>query len=1014
MEPVRLQLSNFLSYGEGVAPLELQQLSVTCLSGPNGHGKSALLDALTWALWGAARKAAERTVNLQGLLRLGATEMWVDLVFDHEGQRYRVHRTFRTSRGQRLDLFIRDDEEWRPLTLGSLTQTQARLTALLRMDYETFCQSAFLVQGRADEFTRQTPAKRKATLAEVLGLSRYERLHKLAHQERIELHQALAAAEARHEALGAEVEQTKDAPADLAAAQADREATAEALREAAGRVEALAQALAEDDRRERLLADLAERLRQSTAEADEVRADRSALDDAIERIEASLAGLPEAEQRAAELDRLDALRTELEAQMHHRASLLTERQRLAAAIDLAEADARSERRRLGDQIDGLEQRRKELAALLGRREQIRQRYEALLAAREQLARLDRAEADARAVDDRLTAAEKRLEAARTELRAAIEVQRRAAEQLGRQADGLAAAEQEAADAAAAVATAAQAARETAEAEQRQATLRAEFHGLKLRKQAAEAALADLAAHLDILNQGGGTCPVCHTELAGERLDRVRGDYDQRRQALDQELEAVRRLGVENRAERRELERRLAERQQAASRLTEAQGRLAQLEHRRDEARSAGEQLGVARMALAELEGRLRRDDYGGEEMAALQRLRAERQALDYDREQHADARRAVEAVRSAELDRERLDEAERLTAEAEARLPELRDQADRIDRALAQAELAAGERAALAETEAAIAAITVDERALAELDQQRTALREARTELDRLQRDRDRLPAERERLGRLDTRLEALDRSRRELERQRDAAAAERLDRPATELELAAAREAETGATAALDALRHRCGELEAIARRHERDAAALGELAAELSRLRRAARVAECVEEAFGRDGIPALIIENAVPEIERSANDILGRLTDYRMNLTIRLQRQTGSGELRETLDLDIADELGTRSYENYSGGEAFRINFALRLALSRLLAGRAGARLRTLIIDEGFGTQDEAGLDQLVEAIALIQSEFRLILVVTHLDSLKERFPSRIEVSKDPEAGSRFRLVGVPAEG
>jgi exonuclease SbcC len=90
-------------------------------------------------------------------------------------------------------------------------------------------------------------------------------------------------------------------------------------------------------------------------------------------------------------------------------------------------------------------------------------------------------------------------------------------------------------------------------------------------------------------------------------------------------------------------------------------------------------------------------------------------------------------------------------------------------------------------------------------------------------------------------------------------------------------------------------------------------------------------------------------------------------------------------------------------YSGGEAFRINFALRIALSRLLARRAGAPLPTLIIDEGFGSQDSAGRERLVEAIRAIQDDFRCVLVVTHLDELRDAFPVRIEVQKTPEGST-----------
>ena len=119
--------------------------------------------------------------------------------------------------------------------------------------------------------------------------------------------------------------------------------------------------------------------------------------------------------------------------------------------------------------------------------------------------------------------------------------------------------------------------------------------------------------------------------------------------------------------------------------------------------------------------------------------------------------------------------------------------------------------------------------------------------------------------------------------------------------------------------------------------------------------------------------------------------------------------SGGTKETLDIKISDEMGTRNYELYSGGEAFRTDFSLRIALSKLLAKRAGTRLRTLVIDEGFGTQDAQGLEHLVEAIQSISDDFDKIIVVTHLEALKNAFPVRIEVVKHPDTGSTYEVIG-----
>jgi exonuclease SbcC len=180
----------------------------------------------------------------------------------------------------------------------------------------------------------------------------------------------------------------------------------------------------------------------------------------------------------------------------------------------------------------------------------------------------------------------------------------------------------------------------------------------------------------------------------------------------------------------------------------------------------------------------------------------------------------------------------------------------------------------------------------------------------------------------------------------------------------------------------------------------------AERDQLAEALGLYQELREAFSKRGVPAMIIETAVPELERTANDLLARMTDGRMHVRIHTQREIKTGELREALDIVISDELGSRPYEMYSGGEAFRINFAIRIALSRLLARRAGAQLRALFIDEGFGTQDARGREHLIAAINSIQDDFDRILVITHIDELKDAFPARIEVTKTP-LGSEFRL-------
>jgi exonuclease SbcC len=160
-------------------------------------------------------------------------------------------------------------------------------------------------------------------------------------------------------------------------------------------------------------------------------------------------------------------------------------------------------------------------------------------------------------------------------------------------------------------------------------------------------------------------------------------------------------------------------------------------------------------------------------------------------------------------------------------------------------------------------------------------------------------------------------------------------------------------------------------------------------------------LEEAFSKNGIPALLIEQALPEIEEHTNQLLEKLSDGGMSIYFQTQsdyKDKKRADKKETLDILINDSSGrTRAYEMFSGGEAFRINFAIRLALSQVLANRAGAQLQTLVIDEGFGSQDREGRQRLIESINQIRQEFSKILVITHLEELKDAFPARIEVEK-----------------
>ncbi len=158
----------------------------------------------------------------------------------------------------------------------------------------------------------------------------------------------------------------------------------------------------------------------------------------------------------------------------------------------------------------------------------------------------------------------------------------------------------------------------------------------------------------------------------------------------------------------------------------------------------------------------------------------------------------------------------------------------------------------------------------------------------------------------------------------------------------------------------------------------------------------------------IPVLIMENALPDVEDLGNELLGRLTGGRISVRFETQKEAKTtGTVSDTLDIIVSDELGERPYEGWSGAERFDVDLSIRLAISKFLAKRAGAKIETLIIDEGASCLDAQGREHFTQAINEIAKEFKLVLCITHIDELKEHFPQQLIVSKTPK-GSRVEVV------
>lgn len=277
-----------------------------------------------------------------------------------------------------------------------------------------------------------------------------------------------------------------------------------------------------------------------------------------------------------------------------------------------------------------------------------------------------------------------------------------------------------------------------------------------------------------------------------------------------------------------------------------------------------------------------------------------------------------------------------------------------------------------------------------------------------------RASAQRERLLAAQERVDALDRDIAD-KHATLSALQERLNGASEHIEaLRVARENENKANDDLDAAR-KAGEdaLLAITRlqgqieRRGADQVALREAEAEAEDATTTVADWATLTRAFGKDGIPAMLVESALPHLEAIANEVLGQIATEPLKVRLETQRETKGGDVKETLDVVIETSDGPRPYDLFSGGEHFRIDFALRVGLAKFLANRSGARVETLIIDEGLAPVDADGKAKFLECLHAIRSDFKTILVVTHHADVQDAFPQQLLVVKD-ENGSHVQVA------
>lgn len=851
MIPRHLRIAGFLSYREPVE-IDFTSFDLACISGHNGAGKSSLLDAITWVLFGEARGRQDAVINLQ------SERADVVFTFDLEGNTYRVLRSLPRGKSVMLELQIQDEEtpnpRWRPLTERSVRETQARLESILRMDYETFINTSFFLQGKADQFAQQTPARRKEVLASVLGLEVWEEYRERAAVRRRALEEQVAKIEGELSEIEQELSE------ESARKQALRDAEAELQKKMAIRQqqENLVNLLRQNYHILETQKEHLEGMRRNLAQLEEEQrskhASRQEHEERLKKIQETIQHTDEIQARYQRFQELRAVLEDLDALRLRFGELEAQRQGCLQEIEKERVRLETELHSLREQASRLEQEQTQIPTLEQELHQLESEINALEA---QMRRFQ----DAQAHRQALLEEQSRLNAENQELK--------------RQMD-------------------------------------------------------ELKARIDRLAESE-TCPLCGQPLSPEHRQRTVDELNAQGTSLGQRyrqnkerlLQIVEELKVLNEGNLFAFQAQLQER---TARRAAYETRLQALYQAQQEWEQKG------RPQLIEIERLLQEGSFALEARQRLSELEQSLRALGYDPAYHQACLDEFRQLREVE-------EAHRLLETARLEMKNL---------------------------EQRVAELLSEEQSLqAKIERQRAEILDMEAQLTPL------------------------------------ASLASDLER--AEQELLRYKEEENRALAEVGAQRQRVKVLESRRQRAKDRREEKEKLQARIGHYK-------SLERAFGKDGVPALLIEQALPQIEERANQILDRLSNGQLSLRFITQteyKDKKREDRKETLEIQISDPNGIRPYEMYSGGEAFRVNFALRLALAQVLAQRKGARLQTLIIDEGFGSQDSQGRQRLIEAINLVRSEFAKILVITHLDELKDAFPARIEIEKG-ERGSMARVV------
>ena len=1066
MKPLHLSVQGFMPFREHTE-VDFTDLQLFAIQGATGSGKSSLLDAITYALYGETDRLGQ--TGLDALISTGEKAFSVSLTFESGGQTYRVTRTKGRKQAEnqvrieQADAGPHGESRWLNLSDNTTRATQSRISKLLGLDFKSFTRAVMLPQGKFDALLRGSKAERQKLLGELTNIGHVAEMHTHAAERAKTLKFELAGV--HHLLEGEYAGVSEHWLGELRAERGRSETEAQTLTDDRDALQAELTRLRAQESLHRELEDTQRRLAAADAQAEGVRAGAARAEQArlvagaLPLLDTASTARSAAVRAGQDADRAQALlqsaQTTLGLAVEHEQAALDAQDiggaaanaRLERAGKMAEAlpllrsaaQAEEQRARAGqlvrsaqssfEQVQATQLAAAQAEAAAQQRTQripnLEARAELLRSAETDLARLKRAggslqthHPDPLPWDEDAHFAAREAAHKLEQLRA--EAFKLASEKAGLSAERARQAEREQLQRQEKI--------EMDQIEQDGRVLKADFERAEAALKAArdKAGLSAYRAHLHL----GQPCPLCEQPvktLPGgpvADVEALKAVADAVQQRLEERRDRFKNLRASSSVRARQLEEKASELGDWDAVLRDREAEL-----RSGQAKYTGEEPEQAQRLLAGLAARVQQAgrDPAGERQQVLAEVSALKAELDTARAAQASAQ-AQQAAAAARLDAaqqtlsERATEAERADQVLQSALDTLglsaeqvRQAVDPADerraaqqqlRALADATEAARRAVAQAQTEQAAAAATAQaarERAHERGTEAELAERSLGALLDTLGLSAGQVRAaalpEAE-IRALESALRSHLAAREQLLAERAALDAKLGGAPFDPARLHQVQRDFHAAEAALSAARGRIGELSESLRAGAERLGRKTELEASAGRLSSTLDLWSTLSNSLRANEFQQYLLQDVESRLLAGAGELLYDISDGRYRLALG----DGGGDY---LVQDLWNAGETRAVKTLSGGETFLASLSLAIALSDYLAGNR--ILGALFLDEGFGTLDPQALDSVAGALENLRTQGRMVGVITHVESLSERLPSRLLVSKSVAGSSVQRLDG-----